>query len=238
MKYFDYKQKKLINAWHKISLNSDDAYVCYIAEWIAFNAICYNLFYDNAIKERAQIDTKKSKLKNINKRLTSDEEIEVQQAKVTLKDDKWSIDLFLPERIYLNISKNFTEDLIFHEFVANFCVWYQNNSTDLFNDIKNSLYRGERSYVINMAKSDFYNENNNVDEMARSNVIVLCEKNDLTTLKNVLYQIRCNIFHGEKTPGDLNDDRIVKSAFPILKYLVENLMDLYEIDKMEHITKF
>ena len=70
--------------------------------------------------------------------------------------------------------------------------------------------------------------------MARSNVIVLCEKNDLTTLKNVLYQIRCNIFHGEKTPGDINDDRIVKSAFPILKYLVENLIDMYEINNMEH----
>lgn len=233
MKYFDYKQKKLINAWHKISLNSDDAYVCYIAEWIALNAICYNLFHDRANKERAQIDTKKSKLKNINKRLTSNEEIEVQQAKVTSKHNKWSIDLFLPDRIYLNISKDFTEDLIFQEFVANFSDWYQNNSTDLFNDLKNSLYKGDRSYVINMAKSDFYNENNIVDEMARSNVIVLCEKNDLTTLKNVLYQIRCNIFHGEKTPGDINDDRIVKSALPILKYLVESLIQMHKIDEME-----
>ncbi len=44
-----------------------------------------------------------------------------------------------------------------------------------------------------------------------------------------MYQIRCNIFHGEKTPGDLNDDRIVKSSLPLLRYLVNKLVDDYKI---------
>ena len=36
--------------------------------------------------------------------------------------------------------------------------------------------------------------------------------------------IRCNIFHGEKAPGVLNDDRIVKAATPVLRQLLEILL--------------
>ena len=43
----------------------------------------------------------------------------------------------------------------------------------------------------------------------------------LSQVKRVLYQIRCNIFHGAKVPGEVNDDRITKCAIPILRRLVQ-----------------
>jgi hypothetical protein len=44
MEYFDDKQKKLINSWHTLAVKSEDAYMAFMAEWIAFNAICYMKF--------------------------------------------------------------------------------------------------------------------------------------------------------------------------------------------------
>ena len=76
-----------------------------------------------------------------------------------------------------------------------------------------------------MARIKAYNQSENIDEQSKRNILVLCEKNDLKTIKNVLYQIRCNIFHGEKIPGDINDDRIVKSANPILDLITKYLVD-------------
>jgi hypothetical protein len=44
MEYFDDKQKKLINSWHTLAVKSEDACMAFMAEWIAFNAICYMKF--------------------------------------------------------------------------------------------------------------------------------------------------------------------------------------------------
>ena len=54
--------------------------------------------------------------------------------------------------------------------------------------------------------------------------------NSLNIIKKVIYQIRCNIFHGEKVPGDINDDRIAVGALPMLKLLVEKLIEDYKIE--------
>jgi hypothetical protein len=62
---FDDKQEKKINSWHNLSDKSDDAYMAFMAEWIAFNAICYNLYHEKAVMERANIDRAKSKLNKI-----------------------------------------------------------------------------------------------------------------------------------------------------------------------------
>ena len=51
MSYFDEKQKKLIKSWHELSSVSDDFYMKFMSEWIAFNAICYNLYYKKATIE-------------------------------------------------------------------------------------------------------------------------------------------------------------------------------------------
>jgi hypothetical protein len=229
MAYFDEKQIKLINSWHKLSLISEDSYMAFMSEWITLNAICYNLYHEIALIERANIDRAKSKLKKIHQRFTSDANFEVQNARLVGTSEKWSIDLSLPERLYISISNNYTEDIIFNEFVRKNQDWYEKNSTGLFEELKMSLKKDSRYYVINMAKSKMYNPENDINEMINKNIIILCENNDLQTIKSILYQIRCNIFHGEKTPGDFNDDRIVKTALPVLRYIVNYQLELHNI---------
>jgi hypothetical protein len=230
MAYFDDKQKRLINSWHNLSVQSEDAYMSFMAEWIAFNAICYNLYYENAIIERANIDRSKSKLDKIHKKFNPTADVNAQNAKLVGTSDKWSIDLSLPERLFILVSNNYTEDIIFNEFVK------ENHKhctipTTFFEILKKSLAKGNRNFVINMAKSNYYDQSKDTENMAQKNIIVLCEENNLKTVKNVLYQIRCNIFHGEKIPGDVNDDRIVKSALPLLKHIAEFLIEKHEINK-------
>jgi hypothetical protein len=212
MKYFDNKQRKLINSWHDLSLKSEDAYMAFMAEWIAFNAICYHLYFEKATRERANIDTKKSKLEQIRQEHSRKPEVIAEHAKVSFTLEKWNIDISLPQRLFISISNNYTEDHIFNEYVNDNESWYSENQSDLFEGLKKQLTKGSRHYVINMTKQNLYGEYNNVNEMANRKIIILCEDNNLETIKNVLYQIRCNIFHGEKTPGDINDDRIVKSC--------------------------
>ena len=69
MEYFDDKQRKLIKSWHNLSEKSEDYYMAFMSEWIAFNAICYNLYYEKSVMERASIDRNKSKLSRIEKKL-------------------------------------------------------------------------------------------------------------------------------------------------------------------------
>jgi hypothetical protein len=202
-----------------------------MAEWIAFNAICYNLYYEKAIIERANIDRSKSKLNKLHERFNPSVDVEVQIAKIVGTLEKWSIDISLPERLFISVSNNYTEDIIFNEFVKEHKSWYLKNSTNLFNILKLSLTKGARHFVVNMAKSQNYYLKNDISEMTDKHIIILCEENNLQTIKNVLYQIRCNIFHGEKTPGDFNDDRIVKSALPVLNYIVNHLIGIHEINK-------
>lgn len=230
---FDDKQKRLINSWHNLSVQSEDVYMAFMAEWIAFNAICYKLYYNKAIIERANIDRDKSRklLNNINEKFNPNAEVNAQNAKFVGTSEKWSIDILLPERLFISVSHNYTEDIIFNEFVKGNQSWYNNEPSDLFEKLKNSLSKGEDHFVINMAKSNSYNSENDIKEMATKNIIILCEDNNLKTIKNVLYQIRCNIFHGEKIPGDINDDRIVKNALPLLKHIVQNLIVTHEINK-------
>jgi hypothetical protein len=228
---FDGKQKSLINTWHDLSEKTDDPYMAFMAEWIAFNAICYNLYYEKATSERANIDTKKSKLQKINEKLNANVDLIVQESKLVGTIGNWSIELKLPERLFISVTKKYTEDKIFQAFVEENQSWYKDNPTKLFDDLKISLSKGSHNYVINMAKSKNYDKKNDIDTLAENNIIVLCEKNDLETIKNVLYQIRCNIFHGEKTPGEINDDRIVKSSLPILRYIVSYLLEKHEINK-------
>lgn len=167
MAYFDDKQKRLIISWHKLSVQSEDAYMSFMAEWIAFNAICYNLYYKNAIIERANIDRSKSKLNRIHERFNPSANIEAQNAKLEGTLEKWSIDLSLPERLFISVSNNYTEDIIFNEFVKANQDWYNNNPPDLFDKLKKPLAKGDRHYVINMAKSSNYSQNNDIEVMAK-----------------------------------------------------------------------
>jgi len=227
MNHFDDKQKKLILSWHDLSEKSEDYYMAFMSEWIAFNAICYNLFYEKATLERADIDRKKSKIIKLQEMLNENPFFDLKDIKLEARDGKWSIDIRYPERLFLSISKKYTEDMIFERYVDSYKkdLEQSNELVGVFEDLKNALKKGNnRHYVINMARIKDYKTSKNIDEMAEQRIVILCETNGLKTIKNVLYQIRCNIFHGEKTPGDMNDDRIVKSALPILKHIVNDLI--------------
>jgi hypothetical protein len=226
---FDTKQKELIKAWHNLALSTENTYVSYIAEWIAFNAICYNLYHEEANIERADIDRKKSKLSSIKKQIKNQNEIDIQNATISTRLEKWNIDLYLPERLFISISNNYREDVIFNCFVRDFTNWYDNNQSSNFNQLNDSLKKGDKSYIINMAKKWENNSDFTISQLVNNGSIILCETNNLKTIKAILYQVRCNIFHGEKTPGEINDDRIVKAALPILTYLVNHLISEHRI---------
>lgn len=243
MLYFDEKQIKLITSWHKLSEKSEDYYMSFISEWIAFNAICYNLYYDKAVLERANIDRKKSK-KFLNARSDNEFNNVNISAKISVKeitDNDWTLQIDFPERLFLSISKKYTEDIIYQLFAEEYENWYTDNKIQiqpLYNELKESLKKENfskienlryRYYVINMQKEEllYYDD---IDRLASKNIIILCEQNNLKTIVKVLYQIRNNIFHGEKIPGEINDDKIVKSALPLLKYLIMELIKIHKIN--------
>lgn len=222
--YFDDKQKTLINAWISQAAETSNEYLKFMSNWIAFNAICYNLFFEQAVKDRVEINSKKSKLLRIKESFKQKAEIQAHGTSITLKKEKIEININEPERLNLSIKEKYTEDLIYVQFVKS----YSDKiivDDELFQSLKESLNKESRFYVINMARIKAYNQFEDINVQSKGNILVLCEKNDLKTIKNVLYQIRCNIFHGEKIPGDINDDRIVKSANPILNQITKYLID-------------
>lgn len=222
--YFDDKQKTLINAWISQATESSNEYLKFMSNWIAFNAICYNLFFEQAVMDRAELDRGKSKLPRIKESVRQNNEIQAQSTSITLKKARIEIDIKVPERLNFSIKEKYTEDLIYEQFVKSYSdkivVGYE-----IFQNLKESLKKDDRFYVINMARIKAYNQSEDIDDQSKRNILVLCERNDLRTIKSVLYQIRCNIFHGEKIPGDINDDRIVKSANPILDRITKYLID-------------
>ena len=223
-KYFDDKQKTLINAWISQATESSNEYLKFMSNWIAFNAICYHLFFEQAVMDRVELDRGKSKLPRIKESVKQNTEIQAESTSITLKKEKIEIDIKAPERLNFSIKEKYTEDLIYEQFAKS----YSNKiivGQEIFQSLKESLKKDDRFYVINMARIKAYNQFEDINVQSKGNILVLCEKNDLKTIKNVLYQIRCNIFHGEKIPGDLNDDRIVKSANPILDLITKYLVD-------------
>ena len=223
-KYFDDKQKTLINAWITQASESSNEYLKFMSNWIAFNAICYNLFFEQAVMERAELNRGKSKLRKFKESVKQNNDIQAQSTSITLKKERIEIDIKVPERLNFSIKEKYTEDLIYEQFVKSYSDKISVGH-EIFQNLKESLKKEDRSYVINMARIQAYNQSEDVDDQSKDNILVLCEKNNLRTIKNVLYQIRCNIFHGEKIPGDINDDRIVKSANPILERITKYLID-------------
>jgi hypothetical protein len=74
-----------------------------------------------------------------------------------------------------------------------------------------SLERGNGKYVINMLKADKYDAGATIKELNQNGVIAaVSDPESLAEIVGVLYQIRCNVFHGEKAPGNVNDDCFVK----------------------------
>lgn len=241
----DDRQKAIVKAWHDLSKGQSNALISFMAEWIAFNAICYGLYHERATRERADLNAKTDRLKAIRNVLSSPQvegqpaveasikiESEALKVKVSVYDSQSSN---LAHSIAFVVKKRYTEELIYEALVQAYSDWYRDPSMadlrTMFATLKHSLTKEveseNRHYVINMSRvSDLPKSvsKEDVDDLARKNIVVLCEHDELKQAIDVLYQVRCNTFHGEKIPGDLNDDRIVKAAAPLLSKIVEQLM--------------
>ena len=202
---------------------TDDPYASFIALWISFNAFCYARYAKIANKRRA--DLRNGTGLNV---LTA--EPARAEGTAILKDQRFRLEIETPGKILILISERYTEEIIFSQFASHYQSCYdellkQPNFEESVKAFRKSLAKNDRWYVINMARSDDYNPKGDYRDMVQRHIIFPFENyKKLTKLKNALYQVRCNVFHGEKVPGELNDDRIVKTAYPVLFAIMEALV--------------
>ena len=217
----DDKQRRLIDEWIHQSEQTSDPYFAFISLWIAFNAACYAAFYESANQQRADI-------KKYRPLLVDSAELDV---RLTLDGDQIEIDSE-SFALRLRISQRYTEDRIFSEFVRSFNDQYSKLlDTDAefarsVRALRESITKRNGCYVLNLSRKESLDvESWASEDVSRAGNLAVSFNNErkLGQLQNVLYQVRCNVFHGEKVPGEPNDDRIVRAAYPVLRFLV-NLM--------------
>ena len=239
---FDEKQFSIIKSWHNVSINQDYGYVKFFSNWISFNAICYGLFYEKGVKERVDIDNI-NKLPNIKSRLEVEESIYLDQGQIYQTDHNIKVKLKFPEPINFSIKERFIEHYIFNEFSKKFKndLFFNSDDNEII-ALKKALTKDNgRIYVIDMSRYTQHNIDNDIDEMSSKGVITLFEDSELSSIVNVLYQIRCNIFHGGKEPGDHHDDEIVEAANIILNKIVEFVIFIdpqERLDRIKNIIEF
>lgn len=220
---YDHKQQQLIQRWIEFADREDlDAYSQFIALWIAFNAACYGRYFKAAIRRCANL----SKGKGLDKVPSEPTPV---NGTIVRERDRFKLELSDPGRIVITISERYTEDRIFQKFASEFREEYKaalrcSDFRESVNELRESLRKNGDFYVLNMARAEDYNMDGNLDDLITRKVVVpFIDMTELEQVKNVLYQIRCNTFHGEKVPGDVNDDRIVKCAIPVLSGLLKFL---------------
>ena len=224
----DSKQYRLVRAW--MAYSAHDEYGRFISYWVAFNALCAAKYEKDAYLPRADLDQKKS---------TGLASVGESAAPVsgTVKRDGTSIRLALdsPGPVSIRIAERYSEDIIFDSFAKEYQSLYEEWLRDpafgaAVDALRAAIGKGRpRPYVVNMTRATEHRPDEmSYEDMKRGSVIVPWEaKAKLAQLKAVLYQVRNNIFHGEKVPGELNDDRIVKAATPVLAFICERLVPEY-----------
>jgi hypothetical protein len=147
-----------------------------------------------------------------------------------LESQRFRLNIEKPGKISIVIAERYTEDMIFSQFAHHYQVRYdeilqQPTFQESVKAFRHALAKNGRWYVVNMARSHDYDPMGDSTIMVERNIIVPFDNyTNLTALKNALYQVRCNVFHGEKVPGEINDDRIVKAAYPVLLVIMETLV--------------
>ena len=217
----DGKQKRLIEAWISQAEQATDPYFRFMSLWIAFNASCYALFHESANQLRADL-----------KKLEGESPLDCPvQAHVVRTDNRILVQADVL-RMDVKVVEVYTENLVFSQFAKTMKGRYRlalerdapfSNAVDRFRE---AIRKNNGYYVLNLSKSD-----DGISEVAvwdarkveeSTNMLrSFHERNNLALLKDVLYQVRCNVFHGEKVPGTTNDDRIVIAALPVLRRLPE-----------------
>lgn len=75
-------------------------------------------------------------------------------------------------------------------------------------------YRGA---VRSLASQGVYNSQN-------GRTLAIADERDLSNVLDAVYQVRCNLFHGRKSPRDLRDHRVIEAARIITYRLVDGLL--------------
>lgn len=221
------------------SVPQADNYTAFIAMWVALNALCNARYYNEANKLMADIRTDRKKTKSwvegSGERANGDWTSIGDTSKCDVDIARQSV--FGMEKLKLRIKEKYTESIIYDEFTREFSAEYQSWIQDPpfqyhIHKFRDSLIKENAPdipYVINMARKREYHITSNVDELKqmkeRSIIVIYDDRNKLHHLMDVLYQVRCNIFHGEKSPGEPNDDRIVIAAYPVLRELMARTCD-------------
>lgn len=221
----DYRQEQIIKTWFDEGVKAGfESYFCFISLWISFNAYCVAKCSIKANRRLAQINND-SGFKKL-----SEDSIEITEGTILRKDGRYSIDIKQPGRVHIVIKEKFIESAVFDAFARDFCKDYlemlkEDNFTEAVEKLYKALEKEDgHSYVINMTKAGLYSLELSYKELKNRNIIIPFEDTTkLSQLINVLYQIRCNLFHGEKQPGVINDDKIVGSANPVLMAILVKL---------------
>ena len=221
----DEKQRRIIESWEtRAAIPDSDPYYSFISLWIAFNARLYAEYARVANGRRADLH-KDDGLNSVSSLPQKAEGV------AQFADGRYKIDLDRPGQISIRISERYTEDIIFARFAKDYRSLYETllKEAEFCKAVKgfqSTIEENKRHFVMNMAKAQDFDVNVDFEVMTKKNIVVPFEDfGSLKELKNVLYQVRNNVFHGEKTPGTLNDDRIVRAAIPVLRRIVRALME-------------
>lgn len=226
----DSRQKEIFHTWFKQGVeNANKPYFGFISLWIAFNAYCVARYSTRAKRLLAQLNNDRGF------RELSDTTVEITEGLISENNGIYSIDIKQPGRIRVVVKERFIESAVFDAFTRNFANRYieivrqEKDFAEAVNALRETLRKEEHFYVIDMSRHSNYNPDLSYKELVERSIIVPFEDiTDVVQLKNVLYQVRCNLFHGEKLPGILNDDKIVRATYPVLLAI---LVALQPVDK-------
>jgi hypothetical protein len=128
----------------------------------------------------------------------------------------------------------------FFRFVAAWVAFNAFYSSRMYDEVGD--WNQVRAYAGEPEVVDFHRALLNSDDEYAKAVVVLKEKGvydtstrvhrqirdarNFTQVASCLYQVRCNLFHGGKTPGNLRDRRLVSAAHIITSRLIEGALKM------------
>lgn len=191
----------LIKERYNKSEKEKDVFNKFICLWISFNA-----FYSNCNDK----DTEDEQIKFISDNFSSFNEI------TESKEIKEFHDFINDRELYLFAK--------FNKWLLNLLCYKKNiTKIDLENDNKESLLRKwdfEQATNFNWLILKWKRTSRNVLVRYYDDI------NNLNAFLFVLYQIRCNLFHGGKNPENQNERNVIEKAVPALKKFLGKLFDI------------
>jgi hypothetical protein len=150
-------------------------------------------------------------------------------ATIQRKDRRIIIDLAIPTAVRIQITDRYTEDNIYASFAQHHtCSYATLQKEPACNEAVNRLHDAiarNGHYVVNMLKAGRHEAARSFrDTVADRTIVPFEDTASLTQLKNVLCPNSLQHLPRRKVPGDVNDDRIVTAALPVLQQLLHNLM--------------